>query len=221
MKNQNKPKRAVVVLSGGLDSAVALAVAKKQGYDLFAIFFTYGQKTVKKESGCVRKLVQYYKVTTVKTIALPWLKDFGGSALLDPSIPLDEKNFLKEYVPFRNSQFLAIATAWAEVLDARAIFVGSSGGDHICPDNSKKYLASFQKVIREGTMINKKIIIKAPLINTDKTGAVKIGNKLHVPFQYTWSCHNNITKACGHCSNCLSRLEAFTKNDLKDPISYI
>lgn len=213
-------KRAVCAVSGGLDSTVSLAFARKEGYELYLLFFRYGQKTQKKEESCVRKLIKFYKPKGYLLIDLPWMKKLGGSALFDKNIPLDEKNFIKEYVPFRNSIFLAITTAWAEIIGAERIFTGSTGGDHICPDNSKEYIASFQKIINIGTMLNKNIILTAPLSKIDKSGAVKLGTELGVPFRLTWSCHNNIDKACGHCSNCIARLKAFSQNGLTDPIKY-
>lgn len=215
-----KKRKAVCLISGGLDSTVAAAVAKSKGYDLYFLFLMYGQKNLKREEESINSLGKYFKPKKILKVKLSWVKKFGGSGLLDKSVTLDERNFRAEYVPFRNSIFLSVATALAEVIGADAIFVGSSGGDHICPDNSPKYISSFQKVIREGTMLKKDIKIVAPLIRTDKTGAVKIGKKLNVPFELTWSCHNNTEKACGHCSNCLARIEAFKKNQTKDPIGY-
>lgn len=213
-------KRAICLISGGLDSAVAAAVAKSKGYELHFLFLEYGQKNFKKEKKSINNLVIFFKPKKVWKIKLPWVKKFGGSGLFDKNIILDEKNFRLEYVPFRNSIFLSVATALAEVTGAEAIFIGSSGGDHISPDNSPEYIKSFQKVIEEGTMLKKGIKINAPLIMTDKTGAVKIGTKLKVPFKLTWSCHGYKKLACGHCSNCLSRIEAFRKNKMTDPNKY-
>lgn len=215
-----KPRRAVCLISGGLDSTVATAVAKSQGFDLYFLFADYGQKTMQKEWECVQRVAEHYKPKDVRSIGLNWLKEMGGSALFDQNTQLNEKNFLLEYVPFRNSILLSAATAWAESLGADTIFLGSSGGDHICPDNSPEYLKAFQAVIAQGTMLKKDIVLRAPLIETNKTGAVKIGRELKVPFELTWSCHNNIQAACGHCSNCLSRLDAFRNMGEKDPISY-
>lgn len=212
-------KKAICLISGGLDSTVAAAVAKSKGYELNFLFLRYGQKNLKKEKASIDNLARFFKPKKVWKVKLPWLKEFGGSGLFDRNLILDEKNFRLEYVPFRNSIFLSVATALAEVTGAEAIFVGSSGGDHICPDNSPKYIEAFQKVIKEGTL-KKGIKIIAPLIKTDKTGAVKIGSKLKVPFGLTWSCHDYKKLACGHCSNCLSRIEAFQKNQMKDPIEY-
>lgn len=216
-----KSKKAICLISGGLDSAVATAMTIKQGYEVIFLFLRYGQKTVRKEEWCLDKLADFWKVRKVVKVDLPWIREFGGSALLDKNIPLDERNFRLEYVPFRNSIFLAVATALAEVEKADIIVVGSTGGDHICPDNSPEFIESFQKVVEKGTMLKKDIVIYHPLTTTDKTGAVKEGLKIGVPFELTWSCHNDIESACGHCSNCKSRIDAFRLNNFKDPIKYV
>lgn len=213
-------KKAVCLISGGLDSTVATAMVIDQGYEPVFLFNRYGQKTVEKEEWCVNKLKDFYKVKEMFIVDLPWVKEFGGSALLDKNIPLDEINFRLEYVPFRNSIFLSVATALAEVKSADLVVMGSTGGDHICPDNSPEFHGSFQKVMEIGTMLKKDIKIYHPLTDTDKTGAVKIGYKLKVPFKFTWSCHNGTEAACGHCSNCKARIEAFELNNSKDPIDY-
>ncbi len=213
-------ERAVCLISGGLDSAVISAIAKDEGHELYGLFFDYGQKNIGHERRSTTQLTQALEFREFKEISLPYLKDFGGSALFDTETPLDSTNFLSEYVPFRNSQFLAVATAWAEVLYARRIYIGSTGGDRVCPDNSPQYLATFQEVINQGTLIHKDITITAPLLTTDKTGAVAIGSRLKVPFEHTWSCHNERELACGECSNCSARLRAFQLNNLTDPIKY-
>ena len=215
-----KNKKAICTVSGGLDSTVSAAIAKSQGYKLYFLFFRYGQKTSKREEASVRKITEFYKPEKLLVIDLPWIKRMGGSALLDKKITLDEKNFRKEYVPFRNSIFWAAATAWAEIIGAEKIFIGSTGGDYICPDNSPKFISAFQEIMKIGTMLKKDIKLTAPLAKTDKKGAIKIGMKLKVPFHLTWSCHNNDKLACGHCSNCKSRLEAFKLLKLTDPIKY-
>ncbi len=214
-------KKAVCLISGGLDSTVASAIAIDQGYEPIFLFIKYGQKTMEKEEWCFDKLVEHWKIKEVFKVGLPWIKEFGGSALLDGNIPLDERNFLLEYVPFRNSIFLSVATALAEVKKAEIIVVGSTGGDHICPDNSPIFLEAFQDVVSKGTMLKKDVKIFHPLTDTDKTGVLKIGTELKAPLEFTWSCHNNIEKACGHCSNCKARVEAFELNQIKDPIQYV
>lgn len=216
-----KTKKAICLISGGLDSTVATAMVIDKGYKTLFLFLRYGQKTVEKEEGCLDRLRKHYKVKETYKVNLPWIKEFGRSALLDKDIPLNENNYKMEYVPFRNSIFLAVATALAEVKGADIIVIGSTGGDHICPDNSPEFIASYQEVIKKGTMLKKGIKIWAPLTRTDKTGAVRIGKKLKVPFKFTWSCHNGLEKACGHCSNCKARIEAFRLNKWKDPIKYV
>ncbi|MFA6518114.1 MAG: 7-cyano-7-deazaguanine synthase [Candidatus Shapirobacteria bacterium] len=213
-------KKAVCLISGGLDSTVATAMAIEQGYQPIFLFLRYGQKTAEKEEWCLDQLVKHWKVKQVYKVDLPWIKNFGGSALLDKNIPLDERNFRLEYVPFRNSIFLGVATALAEVQGADIIVVGSTGGDHICPDNSPEFIDAYQKVVEKGTMLKKDIKIFHPLTETDKTGAIKLGNNMKVPFEFTWSCHNGTEVACGHCSNCKARIEAFELNLMKDPIAY-
>lgn len=213
-------KRAVTLISGGLDSVVSSAMARSEGFKVYGLFFDYGQKNIGHERFCVQKVADTLHLAELREIPLPYLKDFGGSALFDPNSPLDSSNFLAEYVPFRNSQFLSVATAWAEVLQARRIYVGSTGGDRVCPDNSREYLTAFQEVIKQGTLINRDIELTAPLIDTDKVGAVEIGVKLGVPFEYTWSCHNEKQLACGQCSNCSERLKAFKTVGLVDPLPY-
>ncbi len=213
-------KKAVCLISGGLDSAVASAIAISKGYEPIFLFFRYGQKNLKKEEWCFNQLVKHWQVKQFYKINLPWIKEFGGSALLDKDIPLSENNFHLEYVPFRNSIFLSIATALAETQKADIIVIGSTGGDHICPDNTPEFIQSFQKVMSIGTLLKNNIKIFHPLTKTDKTGVIKIGKQLKTPFQLTWSCHNSINIACGHCSNCLARIKAFNLNHIQDPIKY-
>lgn len=215
-----KNKKAVCLVSGGLDSAVAAAIAIDKGYEPIFLFLRYGQKTQKKEEWCFDELVKFWMIKQAYKVDLPWIKEFGGSALFEKDISLDEMNFWLEYVPFRNSIFLSIATALAEVKGADIVVIGSTGGDHVCPDNSQEFHDSFQKVVEIGTMLKKDIKIFHPLTETNKTGVVSIGNKLKVPFKYTWSCHNKTDFACGHCSNCLARIEAYKLNVSTDPIEY-
>jgi 7-cyano-7-deazaguanine synthase len=218
-KRKNNPK-AICILSGGLDSTVMTGLAKSKKFDLYCIFFDYGQKTVKKERMLFNKIADYYKATEKKIVKLPWLKEMGGSALTDKKTKLTQANWNSEYVPFRNSIFLSISVAWAEVIGADVIFIGSTGGDRICPDNSRTYIDAMQMLIQEGTKIKKDIKLEAPLLVGDKKYVIKIGKKINAPFGLTWSCHNNNNVACGACSNCVSRLNAFKENEMIDPIRY-
>ena len=216
----NKIKKAVCLVSGGLDSTVVAGIAKKKKFTLYFLFINYGQKTVRKELNCFRKIVKYYNPEGVKIIEMKWIKDLGVSGLFDSKIQLNETNSLLEYVPFRNTLLLSAATAWAEVLGAASVFIGSSGSDHICPDNSPDYIKSFQNVIRNGTLLKKDIKLEAPLVKIDKRKTVSLGIKINTPFEFTWSCNNNTKVACGHCSNCIPRIDAFRSLKKTDPIPY-
>lgn len=217
-----KSKKAISLLSGGIDSAVTTAYAKKMGYQITPIFFNYGQLTLKRELFCVRKLTEFLKLQSLIIIKLPWLHlTSGKSGLINKEIKLiNKKTWIREYVPFRNTIFLSIATAFAEVKNLDAIFIGSTRTDRICPDNRVSYLRAFQKTLKLGTKLKTDIKIIAPFINKSKSEVIKIGYRLGVPLEFTWSCHKTNNKACGLCSNCASRLEAFSKNNLKDPIKY-
>jgi 7-cyano-7-deazaguanine synthase len=210
-------RRAVCTVSGGLDSAVSAAVMSYLGLQTDYIFFDWGQKTYKKELECAQILSEHYK-TNLIIVEVPLLKKL-------PSISLTESETfttkINEYVPNRNSILESQAVAYAEFLRAGVVCVGSTGGDHICPDNSPRFLEIMQQLISQGTMLKPPIRIVAPLMDTDKTGAVKLGHELGVPFEHTWSCHNNNDLACGLCSNCEARIEAFHNNDMIDPIPYV
>lgn len=209
-------KIAVCTISGGLDSAVAAAIMNKKGFKLYFIFFDWGQKTYKKELSCALLLAKYYQAE-LKQAEVPILKQLPGISLTrDETLTVA----INEYVPNRNAILESQAIAYAEYLKAGALCIGSTGGDHICPDNSPDFVAAMQRLIDEGTILKPSIQIEAPLMFTDKTGAVKLGIELKVPFEITWSCHNNNNMACGHCSNCEARIEAFQINGIKDPIKY-
>lgn len=209
-------KSAVCTVSGGLDSAVAAAVMAKAGFKLHFIFFDWGQKTYNKELECANVLAKHYKAE-LKVVEVPLLKTLPGISLTQKETQTTEIN---EYVPNRNAILESQAVAYAEHLKVGVVCIGSTGGDHICPDNSPLFVEAMQTLINEGTMLKPAIQIVAPLISTNKTGAVKLGLKLGVPFKYTWSCHNDLDVACGYCSNCQSRLEAFKLNKAEDPIQY-
>lgn len=209
-------KSAVCTLSGGLDSAVAAGMLGKAGFELHFIFFDYGQKTFQKELECATALAEYYKAD-LKVVEIPFLKTLPGISLTQKETLTTEIN---EYVPNRNAILESQAIAYAEYLKAGVVCVGSTGGDHICPDNSPAFIGAMQHLVDQGTMLKPPVQVIAPLMTTDKTGAVKLGLELGVPFEATWSCHNNVDVACGYCSNCQSRLEAFRLNGVEDPIKY-
>lgn len=219
MTNERKPI-AVVVMSGGADSAVAAALVRDMGYDLAFLHFNYGQITEQKESECVTALEQHFNPVVTRRIDISAAMIKGDSALFTGTSREDGKHDKDEYVYFRNSILGAFAVAWAEALGAKAVVFGSTGEDHICPDNNPTYWAAFQKVVELGTLRTKGIKIITPLTSSNKADVVRLGIENGVPFDKTWSCHNRTDLACGECSNCRSRRTAFTANNLVDPIPY-
>jgi 7-cyano-7-deazaguanine synthase len=216
MRN-NQAKRAVVLLSGGLDSAVTLFFAKAKGFLPFALIFDYGQRH-KKEINCAKKIARSagcpYKILKID---LPW----KGSSLLDKNIRLrgsvlgvrDTKEIPSTYVPARNTIFLSFALSFAEAINARAIFIGAHAQDYSgYPDCRPEYFKSFSKVIEKGTKAGvegRKVRIITPLINKTKAGIIRLGYKLGVPFGLTWSCYKGGKKPCGVCDSCYYRNKGF------------
>lgn len=223
-------KKAVCLLSGGLDSCVTTFIAKDQGYDIYALSFRYGQRHAK-ELSCAKKVAQ--SVGAKEHIIFDVdLSKFGGSALLASSSKKIRDHALKgigktipsTYVPARNTVFLSLALAYAEAVDADVIFIGANAVDYSgYPDCRPEYITAFQKLAALATkrgVQGKTVRIMAPLLALSKTEIVRTGVKLHVPFDMTWSCYRGDTKACGKCDSCVLRLKGFQDADVKDPINY-
>ena len=208
----------IITLSGGLDSATVLALAKKQNKDINVLTVNYGQKNWKKELQCVEQLCNFYNIKNKKIIDLSWLGELGGSAITDENITLTSEVDNNIYVPFRNTIILSACIAWAEVLNCNLIYTGSIEGntETICPDNSPKYYEAFNNLVEEAT--KKKIVTIAPLINLEKEDVLKLAIELDVPLQYTWSCVLSDTYPCYVCSPCVDRKAAFEFLNIEDPI---
>ena len=219
---------AVVSLSGGLDSCVAAAVARAEGFDLALLHADYGQLTEARERQAFEAIADFYQVPAGRRLVIPFsgLRAIGGSALTDPSIALPAGDLERagvpvSYVPFRNAHLLATAVSWAEVLGAGAIYVGfveedSSG----YPDCREVFLEAFERAANLGTRPETRISLRAPLIHLDKAGIVRRGVDLGAPLQLTWSCYQASAAACGTCDSCLLRLRGFARAGLADPIPY-
>ncbi len=218
---------AVVLLSGGMDSAVCAALAKQSGFEIAALHLNYGQRTEDRELECFNNLCDHFEVNHRLIVDVTHLSKIGGSSLTDlsmevPKANLDNKEIPPTYVPFRNANILAIGVSWAEVINARFIYIGAMEQDSSgYPDCRKSFFESYNEMIKLGTKPETKIDIITPIINNTKEDIVRIGTELGVPFQYTWSCYQNNDKACGVCDSCALRLRGFDKIGIKDPISYL
>ncbi len=222
------PELAVVSLSGGLDSCVATALAKAEGYELALLHADYGQLTESRERQAFQDIAEFYDVPLHRqlTITFENLRKIGGSALTDPSIALQEGDLDRpgipsSYVPFRNAHLLSTAVSWAEVLGAVAIFVGfveedSSG----YPDCREAFLKSFEQTANLGTKPETRLRFFAPLIHSSKAQIVQKGLELGAPLHLSWSCYRSEDKACGTCDSCLLRLRGFQQAGAVDPIDY-
>lgn len=213
-------KKAIIALSGGIDSAVAAAIAKKEGYELYFLTVNYGQKNIERELSNSMKLAEYFGVKEHKIIDMKWLGELGNSGITDINIHFENVSDDFIYVPYRNTCIISACIAWAEVNGAEAIFTGSEAGPWICPDNSPEYYEKFNNLVSISTKLNKNVKIYAPLNYSDKVGNIKKGIELNVPFQYTWTCVARADKACGVCEPCRDRLEAFQKIGMTDPVEY-
>jgi len=223
-------KRAVCLISGGIDSCVTAHLAKKDGYDIYALTFNYGQRH-KKETECTKKIAS--SLNAKKHVLLDIdLAKFGGSSLTDNSKSIERNHTLDEigktipstYVPGRNTVFLSIALAYAESIDADAIYIGVTSTDYSgYPDCRPEYIEAFQKMANLANkrgVEGKPIKIFAPLLHMTKAQIIKEGMKLEIPFEKTWSCYLGEKKACGRCDSCLLRLKGFKEAGVKDPIEY-
>ena len=214
-------KKAVVLLSGGLDSAVTLYTARAQGYACHCLAFDYGQRH-SRELVAARRIARITRCPLeVLRIALPW----GGSALLDKKIKLPGSRPRPQaipatYVPGRNIIFLSFAVSYAEAIGAGAVFIGAHTEDYSgYPDCRPEFYAAFSKAVLAGTKAgarHRQIKIRTPLINKGKAEIIRLGAKLGVPFSLTWSCYAGGKKPCGKCDSCYFRQKGFQEAKIGD-----
>ena len=219
-------ERAVVLVSGGMDSATAAVEAQQQGYELYFLHTSYGQRTETKEHECAQALADHLEVGDFLHIVTDHLARIGASSLTDDEIAVEDADVESDeiptsYVPFRNSNLLSTATSYAEANDCSALFIGAHSEDYSgYPDCRPEFFEAFQQVIEVGTKPETKITLEAPFVEWSKTEIAKHGVNLDVPYELTWSCYRDEAPACGTCDACAFRLKAFQSIDVEDPIEY-
>jgi 7-cyano-7-deazaguanine synthase len=226
-------RKAVVLLSGGMDSCVSTAVARQRhGAPNIALLHAgYGQRTQGRERRAFDDIANFYGVRDRLVVQLDHFRAIGGSALTDKNIAIPENELGAPgpqgsaipvtYVPFRNAHFLSVAVSWAEAISAEAIYIGAVAEDSSgYPDCRPEYYQVFQELIRVGTRPETQIEIVTPVITLKKSEIIRRGIELGAPLHLTWSCYQSEDIACGACDSCLLRLRAFAEAGVPDPIPY-
>lgn len=216
--------RAVVLLSGGMDSCVCAALAARDS-NAAAVHVSYGQRTEERERKSFLAICERLDIRDRMIVRNEAFRAIGGSALTDDSIAVPTADSLGHgvpvtYVPFRNAHFLSVAVSWAEVLDAEKVYIGAVEPDSSgYPDCRPAYYDAFNQVVKMGTK-DGRIQVVTPLIAMHKVEIVRLGLELGAPFDLTWSCYSREDQACGVCDSCALRLRAFEAAGVKDPIPY-
>ena len=218
--------KAIVLVSGGMDSCVTAAIAGCENDDLAFLHISYGQLSETRERMAFNDIADHYGVEKRLDISIEHLAKIGGSSLTDENIAVAEadlasKEIPTSYVPFRNANMLSIATSWAEVIGANAIYIGAVAEDSSgYPDCRPEFYAAFQSAINAGTKPDTHIEIRTPIIHLSKAEIVKKGLELNAPLHLTWSCYRSEDLACGTCDSCALRLRGFAQAGIADPIKY-
>jgi 7-cyano-7-deazaguanine synthase len=221
----NGKQRAVVLLSGGMDSCVCAALAARD-YNAAALHVSYGQRTEERERRSFQGICDRLGIDERLIVRNDALRAIGGSALTDATIAVPDSHALGHgvpvtYVPFRNAHFLSVAVSWAEVLGAQKVYIGAVEPDSSgYPDCRPAYYQAFNEVVRTGTKQGDTEIV-TPLIAMHKAEIVTLGLELGAPFDLTWSCYSREDRACGVCDSCMLRLRAFRQAGAQDPIPYL
>jgi len=219
-------RTAVVLLSGGMDSATLAYHARDEGYELCVVHASYGQRTATRERRCAELIASRLDARDFFVVPLGYLGRIGASSLTDVEIPVEtgasgDDGLPTTYVPFRNANLLSIATSFAEARGADAIFIAVQARDYAgYPDCRPAFIEAFQRVIDLGTGPETRISLQTPFIAMDKTEILARGFALGVPYELTWSCYQAEERACGVCSSCRFRREAFRALGREDPIPY-
>ncbi len=219
-------KRAVILVSGGMDSATAVYEAIDRGYEPYFLHTSYGQRTETKEYECAKALAEEVDAIDFLHIETSHLSKIGASSLTDEDMEvsdadLDSDEIPTSYVPFRNANLLAMAVSYAEANNCSAVFIGAHSEDFAgYPDCRPAFFDAFQQVVDVGTKPETQIDLASPFVEWSKTEIAERGLELEVPYELTWSCYRDEAPACGTCDSCALRLEAFQNAGSKDPIEY-
>lgn len=230
-------RAAVVLASGGMDSATTAYEAQSRGYDLHFLHTSYGQRTESKEYECARAQADEVNAAFHR-VETDHLASIGGSSLTDETEAVPDSGAAESntdihedttpdsvpstYVPFRNANLLAMAVSYAEATECDAVFVGAHSEDHGgYPDCRPPFFEAFQRVVETGTAADTDIQIEAPFVESSKTDIAARGRELDVPYELTWSCYRDEAPACGTCDSCARRLDAFRDIGERDPIAYV
>ena len=225
--------KAVVLLSGGMDSCVCAAIARERHGDAHVALLhaMYGQRTERREVEAFEAIAKFYGIEQKLVVKLEHFRAIGGSALTDRRIAVPENQLETPasggsaipvtYVPFRNAHFLSVGVSWAEAIGAGAIYIGAVAEDSSgYPDCRPEYYRVFQELIRVGTKPETHIEMVTPVIAMKKSEIIRRGVELGAPLHLTWSCYQGEEFACGKCDSCLLRLRAFAEAGIEDPIPY-
>ena len=224
-RRPDKPT-AIVLVSGGMDSATAVAEAIDRDYDPIFLHTSYGQRTENRELECARELADHYDAGEFVHVETDHLATLGGSSLTNeemkiPDADPDAELIPSTYVPFRNANLLSMAVSCAEDREADAVVVGAHSEDYAgYPDCRPEFFEAFQAVADVGTAPETQIDVLAPFVDFSKTDVARRGLELDVPYESTWSCYRENEPACGTCDSCAYRLAAFQRLGERDPIEY-
>ena len=215
---------AIALVSGGLDSCVALAEALRcHGGEVAVLHAGYGQRTEGRERRAFLEIADHYGLEIRRQVDLGYLRDLGGSSLTDRTLPIapgedPESGLPGTYVPFRNASLLSAAVAWAEVLGAPEVYCGAHAPGSPYPDTQPAFFGAFGRLVRAATPASVEIEVRTPLLHLDKAAIVRRGVELEAPLHLTWSCYRQPRPPCGACHSCRLRSRGFAAAGIPDPL---
>jgi 7-cyano-7-deazaguanine synthase len=219
-------KKSIVLLSGGMDSALTATIAKSESDSISALHLNYRNRTEMRELKAFNDVADALGISERLVVDIEFLRAIGGSSLTDKSIDVTKADLStteipSSYVPFRNGNFLAIAASWAEIIGANAIYIGAVEEDSSgYPDCRRSFFDAFERAIEIGTKPETNIRIVTPVIHLRKSEIVRESVRRGAPIEMTWSCYQSEDLACGECDSCALRLRGFAEAGIEDPISY-